>query len=43
MITPIDFWASFDPWEKAMKAAEKTCSFRKARLSGEGWKPRKPQ
>src|SRR5512135_156019 len=35
-ITPIDFCASFDPWEKAMNAAERICSFRKARLSGEG-------
>jgi hypothetical protein len=37
VITPIDFWASFDPWENAMTAAERIWSFRNVRFRGEGW------
>ena len=29
VMMPIVFWASFEPWAKAMNAAEKTCSRRK--------------
>ena len=26
VMIPMDFWASLEPWEKAMRAAETTCS-----------------
>ncbi len=43
MITPIDFWASFDPWENAMTAAERIWSFRNPRFRVDGWDPLKIQ
>ena len=34
VMMPIVFWASFEPWAKAMKAADSTWSRRKRRAIG---------
>ena len=36
VMMPIVFWASFEPWAKAMNPAEKTCSRRKTFDSSRG-------
>ena len=36
-MTPIVFWASFEPWLKAMYAAERTWSRRNRSLIRFGW------
>src|SRR5512133_2112132 len=36
VMTPMDFWASAVPWEKAIKPAEKICILRKPRLTPVG-------
>ena len=43
VMMPIVFWASLDPWAKAMNAAEKTCSLRKRTAIGLRFEPRKIQ
>ena len=43
VMMPIVFCASFEPWAKAMNAAEKTCSRRKRRAIGLRFDHRKIQ
>ena len=35
---PMDFWASLEPWEKAMRAADTTCSLLAVMLTFAGLK-----
>ena len=36
VMIPMDFWASLEPWEKAMRAADTTCSLLAARFTFAG-------
>ena len=43
VMMPIVFWASFEPWAKAMNAAEKTWSLLNRQAIGLRFDPRKIQ